>query len=179
VDAILAGTSGVGQITRFDAKDFSTTIAAEVKGFDPEGFIDRKEIKRMDPFIHYAMAAAHMAMEDAGLVIDAALAPKAASTWGAAGRALHLERYHQAYMEGGRGRSAPSSSRCSSRTSPPGTSRCDTAPRVRTSPRRPRARRPATRPARDARDPQRGLRRGDRGGAESTITPSVWAGSAR
>jgi len=43
-DAILAGTSGVGPITRFDAKDFSTTIAAEVKGFEPERFIDRKEI---------------------------------------------------------------------------------------------------------------------------------------
>ncbi|MBE0607068.1 MAG: beta-ketoacyl-[acyl-carrier-protein] synthase II, partial [Deltaproteobacteria bacterium] len=67
-DAVLAGTSGVGRITYFDAKEFSTTIAAEVKGFDPEQFIDRKEIKRMDPFIHYAMASAHMAMEDAGLV---------------------------------------------------------------------------------------------------------------
>ncbi len=101
-DAILAGTSGVGPITRFDAKDFSTTIAAEVKGFDPERFIDRKEIKRMDPFIHYAMAAAHMAMEDAGLVIDAALAPKAGVYMGSGlGGLSTLERYHQAYMEGG------------------------------------------------------------------------------
>jgi 3-oxoacyl-[acyl-carrier-protein] synthase II len=101
-DAILAGTSGVGPITRFDAKDFSTTIAAEVKGFDPERFIDRKEIKRMDPFIHYAMAAAHMAMEDAGLVIDAALGPKVGVYMGSGlGGLSTLERYHQAYMEGG------------------------------------------------------------------------------
>jgi len=101
-DAVLAGTSGVGPITRFDAKDFSTTIAAEVKGFDPERFIDRKEIKRMDPFIHYAMAAAHMAMEDAGLVIDAALGPKVGVYMGSGlGGLFTLERYHQAYMEGG------------------------------------------------------------------------------
>jgi len=101
-DAVLAGTSGVGPITRFDAKDFSTTIAAEVKGFDPEQFIDRKEIKRMDPFIHYAMAGAHMAMEDAGLVIDAALGPKVGVYMGSGlGGLSTLERYHQAYMEGG------------------------------------------------------------------------------
>ena len=62
--ALVNGQSGIGPITRFDTNDFSTTIAAEVKGFQPEDFIDRKEIKRMDPFIHYAMAAAHMAMEE-------------------------------------------------------------------------------------------------------------------
>jgi len=101
-DAVLAGTSGVGPITRFDAKEFSTTIAAEVKGFDPEQFIERKEIKRMDPFIHYAMAAAHMAMEDAGLVIDAALGPKVGVYMGSGlGGLSTLERYHQAYIEGG------------------------------------------------------------------------------
>ena len=101
-DAILAGTSGVGPITRFDAKDFSTTIAAEVKGFDPERFIDRKEIKRMDPFIHYAMAAAHMAMEDAGLAIGADLAPKVGVYMGSGlGGLSTLERYHLGYLEGG------------------------------------------------------------------------------
>ncbi|MBI5905865.1 MAG: beta-ketoacyl-ACP synthase II [Deltaproteobacteria bacterium] len=102
-EAALAGKSGIGRITRFDAKDFSTTIAAEVKGFQPEDFIDRKEIKRMDPFIHYAMAAAHMAMEDAGLVIDPALAPKAGVYLGSGlGGLSSLERYHKAYLlEGG------------------------------------------------------------------------------
>ena len=102
-DAILAGKSGVGPITRFDAKDFSATIAAEVKGFDPEQFIDKKEAKRMDPFIHYAMAAAHMAMEDAGLTIDATLAPKTGVYMGSGlGGLSTLERYHKAYLlEGG------------------------------------------------------------------------------
>jgi len=104
-DYYLAATmldNGIPNIFTANAKDFSTTIAAEVKGFDPERFIDRKEIKRMDPFIHYAMAAAHMAMEDAGLVIDAALAPKAGVYMGSGlGGLSTLERYHQAYMEGG------------------------------------------------------------------------------
>jgi 3-oxoacyl-[acyl-carrier-protein] synthase II len=101
-DAVLAGTSGVGPITRFDAAEFSTTIAAEVKGFNPEDFIDRKEIKRMDPFIHYAMAAARMAMEDAGLSIDDALAPRTGVYLGSGlGGLTTLERYHKAYLQEG------------------------------------------------------------------------------
>jgi 3-oxoacyl-[acyl-carrier-protein] synthase II len=102
-EAALAGKSGVGPITRFDASEFSTRIAAEVKGFDPERFIDKKEIKRMDPFIHYAMAAARMAMEDSGLSIDPALAPRAGVYMGSGlGGLSTLERYHKAYLlEGG------------------------------------------------------------------------------
>ena len=65
-EALLAGRNGVGPITRFDASPFTCRIAAEVKGFDPSLFIDKKEIKKMDTFIHYAMAAAHFAMEDSG-----------------------------------------------------------------------------------------------------------------
>ncbi len=64
---LLAGKSGVGPITRFDPSLFPTKIAAEVKNFDPQLYIERKEIKKMDTFIHYAMAAAEFAMEDAGL----------------------------------------------------------------------------------------------------------------
>jgi 3-oxoacyl-[acyl-carrier-protein] synthase II len=63
----LAGVSGVGPITAFDASDYKTQFAAEVKGFDPENFMDRKAAKRMDKFTHYAVAAANMAVEDAGL----------------------------------------------------------------------------------------------------------------
>jgi 3-oxoacyl-[acyl-carrier-protein] synthase II len=102
-EAALAGTSGVDLITRFDASDFSSRVAAEVKGFDPEAFIDKKEIKRMDPFLHYAMAAAHMAMEDSGLAIDASLAPKVGVYMGSGlGGLSTLERYHKAYLiEGG------------------------------------------------------------------------------
>ncbi len=64
---LLEGKSGVGPITRFDPSLYPTKIAAEVKNFDPQHYIERKEIKKMDTFIHYAMAAAEFAMKDAGL----------------------------------------------------------------------------------------------------------------
>ncbi|MGE5248185.1 MAG: beta-ketoacyl-ACP synthase II [Verrucomicrobiota bacterium] len=108
-EGILQGKSGIGPITRFDASEFSTTIAAEVRDFQAEDFIDRKEIKRMDPFIHYAMAAAHMAMEDAGLSIDGTLAPRAGVYLGTGlGGLSTLERYHKAYLlDGGARKISP------------------------------------------------------------------------
>jgi 3-oxoacyl-[acyl-carrier-protein] synthase II len=69
-EALLAGRNGVGPITRFDPSPFTCRIAAEVKDFDPSLFIDKKEIKKMDTFIHYAMGAAHFAMEDSGLPVN-------------------------------------------------------------------------------------------------------------
>jgi len=68
--AICAGKSGIGEITRFDASNYDTKIAAEVKGFNPEDFLPRKEAKRMSPFISYAIAATRMALEDSGYKID-------------------------------------------------------------------------------------------------------------
>ncbi|HUP46200.1 MAG TPA: beta-ketoacyl-ACP synthase II [Thermoanaerobaculia bacterium] len=65
--ALLEGRSGVGPITKFDASDYSCRIAGEVKGFHPEQWIEKKEVKKSDTFIHYAVAAAAMAAEDAGL----------------------------------------------------------------------------------------------------------------
>jgi 3-oxoacyl-[acyl-carrier-protein] synthase II len=66
-EGLLAGRSGIGPITHFDPARFSTKIAGEVKGFDPFRFIDRKEVRKMDPFIQFALAAAHFAVEDAGI----------------------------------------------------------------------------------------------------------------
>ncbi|TAL17227.1 beta-ketoacyl-[acyl-carrier-protein] synthase II [bacterium] len=69
-EACLAGKSGVGNITKFDASGFKTRIAAEVKGFDPTVWIDRKEVKKMDTFIQYAIACSSMALDDAGFKVD-------------------------------------------------------------------------------------------------------------
>ena len=68
---LLAGKSGIDMITRFDATNFSCRIAGEVKGFDAEKHMDRREARRMDAFIHYAVAASREAMQDSGLAIDA------------------------------------------------------------------------------------------------------------
>ncbi|MFY3745975.1 beta-ketoacyl-ACP synthase II [Anaeromyxobacter sp. Red801] len=65
--ALVAGKSGVGPITLFDASTYPTRIAGEVKGFDPTRFMDRKEARRNDRFIQFALAAADMAMKDSGL----------------------------------------------------------------------------------------------------------------
>src|SRR2546428_11538748 len=68
--ALLQGRSGVGPITKFDATDYPTRIAGEVKNFDPLAFVDKKEARRLDPFLQYAMAAAAMAVQDAALDTD-------------------------------------------------------------------------------------------------------------
>lgn len=74
--AVCAGKSGVGEITRFDASAYQTKIAAEVKGFNPEDYLSRKEARRIEPFIAYAVAAARMALEDADIAVNAANADR-------------------------------------------------------------------------------------------------------
>ncbi len=67
---ICAGVSGVGPITRFDAGEYASQIAAEVKDFDPDLFFEKKQVKHLDLFVQYGVAAARLAIEDSGLVID-------------------------------------------------------------------------------------------------------------
>src|SRR6266542_1522424 len=68
--ALIQGASGIGPITRFDATGFPTRIAGELKGFEPLKYIDKKDDRKFDPFLKYAIACAVMAVEDAGLDLE-------------------------------------------------------------------------------------------------------------
>ena len=76
-DAVLNGRSGIGHITHFDANAMATHIAGEVRDFDPKTWFSPKDVKKMDIFIHYGLAASFMAMQDAGLEITDANAERA------------------------------------------------------------------------------------------------------
>ncbi len=107
-EGIKAGKNGVGSITRFDAKDYPVTFAAEVRGFDPLPWISKKELKKMDLFIQYAVAAAFMALEDSGLKIDASIAERVGVIVGSGiGGLPAIEEYHKVLMEKGPRRVTP------------------------------------------------------------------------
>src|SRR5438477_4188748 len=94
--------SGITKITRFDTTEFSTRIAAEVKDFDPLRWFDKRDLKKMDFFIYYAVAAADFAMKQSGLVIDPELSERVGVFIGSGiGGFTVIEREHKALLEGG------------------------------------------------------------------------------
>jgi 3-oxoacyl-[acyl-carrier-protein] synthase II len=100
----IEGQSGVGAITRFDASAFATQIAAEVKGFSPDPFIDFKDQKKQDLFSQYAVAATHEALTESNLLNGAGgyEPAKMGCVLGVGiGGLMILEKFHQAYLEGG------------------------------------------------------------------------------
>jgi 3-oxoacyl-[acyl-carrier-protein] synthase II len=100
--SLLAGRSGVAPITHFDTTGFSATIAAEVKGFDPFLYVEKKEVKKMGLFIQFALAASQFAMEQAQLQITPELADRTGVYIGSGiGGFDVIEREHTALMQGG------------------------------------------------------------------------------
>jgi 3-oxoacyl-[acyl-carrier-protein] synthase II len=100
--ALISGRSGVGTITKFDASQFATRIAGEVRGFDPLGWIEKKDVKKMDVFIQYAIAASQFAMDDSALQVTPANAPRVGVFIASGiGGFTTIEREHRALLEGG------------------------------------------------------------------------------
>jgi len=106
--ALLEGKSGVGPITRFDTTGYETRFAGEVKGFEPERWVEKKEVKKMDLFIHYAIAASQMALDDAGFAVTEENAERVGVVIGSGiGGFPMVEKTHTTLVERGPGRISP------------------------------------------------------------------------
>ncbi|NDU92377.1 MAG: beta-ketoacyl-ACP synthase II [Ferrovum sp.] len=100
--SISAGKSGIGRITRFDPTNFPSQIAGEVKNFDPAQFLNPKEVRRMDVFIHFGLVAAMEALKDSGIEAHPDYAERAGVCIGSGiGGLPMIADTHSAYLEGG------------------------------------------------------------------------------
>jgi 3-oxoacyl-[acyl-carrier-protein] synthase II len=107
-EALCAGRSGIGPITRFDASQYSARIAGEVKGFDPLQFVDKKDVKKMDVFIQYALAASQFAVDDARLEVTRERADHVGVYIASGiGGFQTIEREHEELLKGGPRRISP------------------------------------------------------------------------
>ncbi|PYR95444.1 MAG: beta-ketoacyl-[acyl-carrier-protein] synthase II [Acidobacteria bacterium] len=107
-DALCAGRSGIGPITRFDASQHSARIAGEVKAFDPLQFVDKKDVKKMDVFIQYALAASQFAVDDARLEVTGERADRVGVYIASGiGGFQTIEREHEELLKGGPRRISP------------------------------------------------------------------------
>ncbi|MGA2731244.1 MAG: beta-ketoacyl-ACP synthase II [Syntrophobacteraceae bacterium] len=99
---LISGKSGIGPITRFDSSAFATHIAGEVKNFHPEDFISKKELRKMDPFLKFALVAAHYAMEDAKLKVEPEISSRVGVVMGCGlGGLFTIEESHKLILESG------------------------------------------------------------------------------
>lgn len=107
-DALLAGKSGIGPLTKFDPARYPTRFAAEVRGFDPLEFADRKESRKMDPFIRYAIAAAELAVRDAEIPAGLLASDRCGTYIGSGiGGLGAIEEWHTVLLEKGPDRISP------------------------------------------------------------------------
>ena len=107
-NSLVEGVSGISYITKFDTKDYTSKIAGEVKDFQPENFIDKREARKMDKFTQFAVAGAKLAIEDSGLDIEKIDAKKVGVILGSGiGGIETLEKEHTKLMERGPKRMSP------------------------------------------------------------------------